>query len=71
MFQELDKEQLNGLANLCFDLAKGSIALAVLPSFSVQENPLLGFFRIVLGLFWGVVFTWFAMVFLKRKGEMQ
>lgn len=31
-FQELNDDQLDGLAKLCFDLAKLAFALAILPA---------------------------------------
>lgn len=67
VFQELNNDQLDGLAKLCFDLAKGSFALAILPSTSIPQDPVVGFVKVLMGLMWGFAFTYIALVLLKYK----
>lgn len=67
LIKELNNDQLDGLAKLCFDLAKGSLFLALFPAVEIITNPLLTFFRMLMGLFLGIVFTNIALVLLKVK----
>ncbi|HBQ51292.1 hypothetical protein A3B42_03195 [Candidatus Daviesbacteria bacterium RIFCSPLOWO2_01_FULL_38_10] len=64
----LDKEQLDGLAKLMFDLAKASFILAIFPS-ALTEDLTIKLFKILLGLFWGLVCTYLALLLLKMKGK--
>lgn len=64
---ELNKDQLNGLANLCFDLAKGAFGLALLPTPFIIKEPINGILRMFLAIFVGIVFTYSAIILLKLK----
>lgn len=67
VFKELNDDQLDGLAKLSFDLARAAFILAILPALSVSDNPGVGILKIALGLFWGLVCTYTALVLLKAK----
>lgn len=70
--QNLNNDQLDGLANLCFDLAKGAIGLAILPSFITYEGVIVILIKVFFGLFWGLVFTYLAMLLLKvKEGKLE
>jgi hypothetical protein len=64
---DLNKDQLDGLATLAFDLAKVAFAFMLLPA----ENPLGNFFLEIvskmLTAIIGLAFTYLALVFLKLK----
>lgn len=65
-FSELNNDQLDGLAKLMFDLAKASFIIAFFPSV-LSEDPGIKLFKILLGLFWGLVCTYLALLLLQRK----
>lgn len=69
IIQELNNDQLNGLANLCFDLARAAFILAILPAPEIPDNPVAGLLKILLGLLWGLVCTYVALVLLGMKGR--
>lgn len=71
MFNELNADQLDGLAKLSFDLARAAFILAILPSPSIPDNPGTGLFKILLGLFWGLVCTYMALVLLRAKERLR
>lgn len=71
IFKELNDDQLDGLANLSFDLARAAFILAILPAPSIPDNPGIGLFKILLGLFWGLVCTYMALILLKAKGRLR
>ena len=64
---ELNDDQLDGLAKLTFDLARASFILAILPTSFIPENPVVGLFKTLLGLFWVLVCTYLALVILRKK----
>ncbi len=66
-----NKDQLNGLANLCFDLAKGAFVLALLPAPDIAANPFLRVFNILVELFIGLAFSYAALVLLRIKGQIK
>lgn len=67
LFQELDDEQLDGLARLCFDLAKVSFVIALFPTSDIFVEPLISIMKIVIPLFTGLAFTYAALLLLKLK----
>lgn len=67
-FQQLNNDQLNGLANLSFDLAKGSLLLALFPAAEVSNNLGIVILRTMVALLLGLVFTYMALVLLRSKG---
>lgn len=71
MFDELNKDQLSGLANLCFDLAKGAIIFAFFPATQIGENFWLNIGRIIIALITGIAFTYYALLLLRAKGEVK
>lgn len=71
MLYELNKDQLDGLAKLCFDLAKGAFALSILPVATLTNNPFIEIGKILLGLFWGIALTCLGLIFLKRKEKAK
>lgn len=66
-FQELNNDQLNGLANLCFDLAKGALFLAFFPASEVYNSFGIVILRTLVALFLGLVFIQIALVLLRAK----
>lgn len=62
---ELNDEQLKGLADLSFDLAKGAFALAVFPIIGGRK-PI----EILAAAMVGVAFTYAALILLKLKGKL-
>lgn len=71
ILQDLNNDQLDGLASLCFDLSKGSLLLALFPAVEIIAHPVLTFIRILIGLLLGLVFTYTALVLLKYKGDRK
>lgn len=71
MLKELNKDRLDGLAKPCFDLAKGAFALSILSATNVANNLLIQIGKILLGLFWGIAFTYLGLLFLKRKEKAK
>lgn len=67
VFSELNNDQLNGLAQLCFDLAKGSFALIIFPADKRFENPIMEIIKTFVLLITGLAFTYIALVLLKLK----
>lgn len=64
---ELNDDQLDGLANLSFDLAKASLVLVFLPFSEITTNLLISVIKMLSGLFLGLVFVYLALVLLKGK----
>lgn len=62
----LNKDQLEGLAKLCFDLAKGGFAFAFFPSVIIPDM-LLKVVSMVTGLLIGLAFTYIALLLLQYK----
>lgn len=71
MIKKLNKDQLDGLAKLCFDLAKGAFALSILPVTNVTSDPLTEIGKILSGLFLGIALTYLGLIFLKRKEKAK
>lgn len=70
IFKDLNDDQLDGLANLSFDLARAAFILAIFPASGIPADPLMGIFKIVLSLFWGLVCTYIALVLLNAKKKI-
>lgn len=69
-FSELSNDQLTALANLCFDLAKGSFAFAFLPATEgISSNPQL-ILKILLSTLIGLAFTDRGLLLLKMKERL-
>lgn len=66
---ELNNDQLDGLANLCFDLAKGAFFLVLFPAAEIINNRGIVFLRTTIALLLGLVFTYIALVLLKAKAR--
>lgn len=45
--------------------------LAILPAPSVPDNPEIGLFKILVGLFWSLVCTSVALVLLRAKERVK
>lgn len=71
MIKELNKDQLDGLAKLCFDLAKASFVLILLVVQKLSENPIDAIMKISIGLLAGLAFTYAALVLLKLKEKAK
>lgn len=71
MIEELNKDQLDGLSKLCFDLAKGSFALILLPVQKLHDNPLNEITKMAIGLLIGLAFTSAALILLKLKEKIK
>lgn len=67
LFRELNRDQLNGLANLSFDLAKGAFAVSLFPAIEFGDNIFLQLLKIVLALLSGLAFTYIAVLLLREK----
>lgn len=67
LFQQLNNDQLDGLARLCFDLAKAAFLLAIFPAVEVSSSIVISLLKMLIALLLGLVFTYIALVLLKRK----
>ncbi|MBA3724673.1 MAG: hypothetical protein H0W89_07375 [Candidatus Levybacteria bacterium] len=47
----LNQDQLNGIANLCFDLAKGALGIALVSTLNIDGAIILGVVRALIGFF--------------------
>ena len=68
---ELNDEQWDGLARLCFDIAKASLILALLPTQTDSANLVFLTLKILFGLILGLVFIYLALLSLKLKKGHQ
>ncbi len=66
-FTDLNNDQLDGLAKLSFDLSKAALVLVFLPISEINSSMVLSVVRMVVGLFWGLVFIYLALIILKLK----
>lgn len=64
---ELNSDQLDGLAKLCFELSKGSFLLALFPTANLLNNPVAQVINIAAGIITGLAFIYSALVILKLK----
>jgi hypothetical protein len=71
IFSELNDDQLDGLAKLCFDLAKGVFAFILLPVATYFQDPLLSLFKMFFALVAGLAFTYVALLILKLKEYVE
>lgn len=71
ILENFNRDQLNGLAKLCFDLAKGAFLIALFPAPNLQENYILASLKVILGLVVGLAFTYIALVLLKSKEQTE
>lgn len=71
LFEELNRDQLTGLSNLCFDIAKGSLGLVFLSMTNLSDNLILGIVRVMFAFLMGLAFTYAALVLLKLKGQIK
>ena len=69
--RDLNKDQLDGLAKLCFDLAKVVLGVSFVPSTTLYENFQLSLIRIIAGLLIGLAFIYLALVILKLKERIK
>lgn len=67
VLEELNNDQLDGLARLCFDLGKVAFILALFPAPSIPNDPVIAPIKMLIGLFWGLVFVYLALVILRVK----
>jgi hypothetical protein len=67
IFDELNKEQLSGLANLCFDLAKISFASIFIPAENFTKDVYILVGSKIALTFIGLAFTRSALILLKLK----
>ncbi|OGM30053.1 hypothetical protein A2630_02350 [Candidatus Woesebacteria bacterium RIFCSPHIGHO2_01_FULL_44_10] len=67
---KLNKEQLDGLAKFNFDLARSAFIVAVLPAPAIPEDKLAPL-KMLVGLFWGLAFTYLALLVLKIKERIK
>ena len=67
---ELNNDQLDGLAKLCFDLSKGSFLVALFPTPNIPNNPIAQVTNIIVALTAGVAFIYSALVLLKLKERL-
>lgn len=70
IFKEPNEEQLHELAKLCFDLARGAFAIAVLQTVnsSISSTEVL---KILVGALWGIVFAYLGLLSLKMKERIK
>lgn len=71
LLRDLNRDQLDGLAKLCFDLAKGAFGLTILAGIDITANLLIGMLKIIVSLFIGIALTYCALVILKVKENIQ
>lgn len=71
IFKEFKKDQLDGLAKLCFDLAKGAFLIAFFPTPQSMSNPFIALLNIFIGLLIGLAFTYCALLLLERKNTYE
>lgn len=69
--KQLNRDQLDGLAKFCFDLAKAGLLLALFPTTDLPTKPIVSSLKIISGLIAGIAFTYFALVLLKAKEEVK
>lgn len=66
-----NKDQLTGLANLCFDLCKVTFAFVLIPPENVTSN----IFQLITSKLYvvivGLAFMYTALILLKLKGEIR
>ncbi|HSW97751.1 MAG TPA: hypothetical protein VLF89_08050 [Candidatus Saccharimonadales bacterium] len=67
-FSELNTDQLDNLAKLCFDLAKGALVFIVIPGSSTEELSV-KLTKIFFSLFAGIAFTYLGLLLLKLKED--
>lgn len=65
--KHLNHDQLDGLAKLCFDLAKAGFVIALFPINGIGVDPIGNLLKIILGLIGGVAFTYLALLILETK----
>lgn len=73
LFRELNRDQSDGLANLYFDLAKAAFIIAFLPAAEIGQNTnlIIQISKSLSALILGIVFTYGAMIILKRKEKLK
>lgn len=71
MIKELNKDQLDGLAKLCFDLAKAAFILIITPFNEFTKDPLTAIIKMLISLIGGLAFTIVALVLLKVKERVK
>ncbi len=70
--QELNSNQLESLAKLCFDLAKGALLVGIFPAtagWSTQIPFLI--LSACMGMLAGLAFTYFGLLLLTVKKGIQ
>jgi len=67
LFQELNRDQLKGLSNLSFDLAKGQFIFVIVPTLDPNVGIIVLTIRIILALLTGIAFTIIGVLLLKSK----
>lgn len=65
----LNKDQADGLAKLCFDLAKGAFVLALIGPFG--QSTIGAFLSAARGFLLGIALTMCALLLLKLKEELR
>lgn len=70
MFSELNKDQLDKLASLCFDLAKIAFGFAFFPAAESMSHILESLVKVFISALMGLAFTYRGLIFLKRKEEI-
>lgn len=71
LFDDLNKDQLDGVAELCFSLAKGAFVLIIYPSEKRFEEPVIEIIKIFMLLTTGLAFTSLALILLKAKEKIK
>ncbi len=64
-----NKDQLDALANLLFDLSKGCFALIFLPITSINKDPILGFTKVLMAIIAGIAISILIRVQVKATSH--
>lgn len=68
---ELNQDQFDNLAKLCFDLARGAFIVALFPISNIPINVPLSILKVLIALLWGLAFTYMGLLLLKLKEKVE
>jgi hypothetical protein len=71
LLKDPNKDQLSGIANLCFDLSKASFIVVLLPTQNSSDGILQLIMSKLITIFIALAFTYAALVLLKLKENVK
>lgn len=71
LLKDPNKDQLSGIANLCFDLSKASFIVVLLPTEKSSDGILQLIMSKLITIFIALAFTYAALVLLKLKENVK